>query len=137
MGGPLMTSRLLITGKNSQIQSDAFQALGSACGFGAAFLPVRPSVPCADFYSGGVAGFGGPTVSGIEAPPGAGSAARRSPTMGGATKRGSGRKHHHTSPIHPERPDPTSVTAGRAASLEVLMWLALLLIVLGIGKGGK
>ncbi len=134
-----MTSRLLITGKNSQIQSDAFQALGSACGFGAAFLPGRPSVPCADFYSGGVAGFGRPTVSGIEAPPPGGrGAAMRSSAAGGAHERGSGgNQFKHQPLIHPERPQPVSLAMAGAAWAEILLWLGLLLLVVGVARGLK
>lgn len=110
-----MATRLLIIGKNSQIQSDAFQALGSACGFGAPFLP-RPAVPCADFYSGNIAG--------IDARPGR------------AIARGSARKQPNENPtIHPERPGPASSALDRADLWEVLLWVAALLLVVGLAKG--
>ena len=62
----------------------------------------------------------------------------RPSTAGGAAKRGSGRNQFKHQPlIRPEWPEPASVTTARAASAEILVWLALLLIVVGAAKGMK
>lgn len=62
----------------------------------------------------------------------------RSSAAGGAHERGSGgNQFKHQPLIHPERPQPVSLAMAGAAWAEILLWLGLLLLVVGVARGLK
>lgn len=129
-----MTLHLQIIGRNSEIPHDAFQRLGIANGLAPSVLPLGPSMPLALFHSGAVPGSAPDCLgqSGLvrhveDARPRPGVATRP------ANGRFRGNQSKQTPVNRPERPVPPSVPA-RADGIEVLLWLAAFLIVMGVGR---